>query len=116
MYAIFIILSDVNKLDGLSRLFYENACGATSLDSSGIGKVLLENNIDIPIFSGIRKLVEGNTPYNKTIISIIKKETKLRTIVDRINKEFLYRPDCGVMFVIPVLECYGLQNDEFETH
>ncbi|MGH4050907.1 MAG: hypothetical protein ACREVX_06065 [Clostridium sp.] len=115
MYAVFIILSNVNELDDISKVFYENGCGATTIDSCGIGKVLLRNNIDIPIFAGIRNLVEGTKPYNKTIISVIKKENKMRTIVDKINKDFLATPDSGVMFVMPVLECYGLRNDEYEN-
>ncbi|MBU3112884.1 hypothetical protein [Clostridium lacusfryxellense] len=116
MYAVFIILSNVSKLDNISKVFYENGCGATTIDSCGIGKVLLRNNIDIPIFAGIRNLVEGSKPYNKTIISIIKQENKMRTIVDIINKDFLNEPDSGVMFVMPVLECYGLRNDEYENY
>lgn len=112
MYAVFIILSNVNKLDDISKVLYENECGATSLDSSGLGKVLLENNIDIPIFAGIRKLVEGKTPYNKTIISIIKQQDKLKTVVDIINKDFLNKTGAGVMFVIPVLQCYGLRDEQ----
>lgn len=116
MYAVFIILSKINKLDDISTVFYENGCGATTIESEGIGKVLLENNIDIPIFAGIRRLVEGNKPYNKTIISVIKEEDKLRTVVDTLNEQFTKNPGTGVMFVLPILECYGLRNEEYENH
>lgn len=116
MYAVFIILSKINKLDDISKVFYENGCGATTIESEGLGKVLLENNIDIPIFAGIRRLVEGNKPYNKTLISVIKEEDKLRTVVDTINEEFMKKPGTGVMFVMPVLECYGLRNEEYENY
>ncbi|MFT5871531.1 MAG: nitrogen regulatory protein P-II 1 [Clostridium sp.] len=116
MYAVFIILSDIDKLDDISKVFYENGSGATTLDSQGLGSVLFENNHDIPIFAGIRRLVEGSKPFNKTIISIIEGETKLRTIVDTISKEFTNKPGTGVMFVMPILECYGIKNVEYEKH
>jgi nitrogen regulatory protein PII len=116
MYAVFIILSNIDKLDDISKVFYENGCGATTLDSQGLGSVLVENNIDIPIFAGIRRLVEGSKPFNKTIISIIEGETKLRTVVDTISKEFTDEPGTGVMFVMPILESYGVKNREYETH
>jgi nitrogen regulatory protein PII len=114
MYAVFIILSNIDKLDDISKVFYENGCGATTIDSQGLGSVLFENNIDIPIFAGIRRLVEGTKPFNKTIVCVIQDESKLRSVVDTISKEFTSEPDTGVMFVMPILECYGF-NEEYET-
>jgi nitrogen regulatory protein P-II 1 len=114
MYAVFIILNDIDKLDDISKVFYENCCGATTVDSEGLGKVLVENNYDIPLFAGIRRLVEGNKPYNKIIMSVIKKESKFRKVVDTINEQFISETGTGVMFVVPVLECYGIRNDEYE--
>jgi len=116
MYAVFIILNNIDKLEDISKVFYDHACGATTIDSEGLGNVLFQNNIDVSIFAGIRKLVEGNKPYNKTIISIIEGQEKLRTIVDILSKEFIDKPGTGVMFVLPVLECYGIKNDEYINH
>jgi nitrogen regulatory protein PII len=116
MYAVFIILSNIDKLDDISKVFYENGCGATTIDSQGLGSVLVENNIDIPIFASIRRLVEGTKSFNKTIVSVIEGETKLRAVVDTISKEFTEKPGTGVMFVMPILESYGVKNEEYETH
>ncbi len=110
MYAIYLILNDLNKLDDVQEIFYDNACGATTLDSVGLGKILLNNNVEIPIFSGIRKILEGNQPYNKTIISVIREESKLNKVVDALNYELDYanNPGVGFMFITPVIDCYGL--------
>ncbi|QEK12851.1 hypothetical protein FQB35_11235 [Crassaminicella thermophila] len=112
MYALFLILNEVEKLDQIHNIFYETGVGATTLDSVGMGKVLLEHHVDVPIFSSIRKLVEGNKPYNKTIISVIREEEKLRKIIDLINEELdhINQPGVGFMFVLPVLECYGSKH------
>ncbi|MBF8983321.1 hypothetical protein IZY60_07210 [Lutibacter sp. B2] len=113
MYALFLILNDVNKLEQVHNVFYEAGVGATTLDSVGMGKVLLEHDIDVPIFSSIRKLVEGNKPYNKTIVSVIREEEKLRKVVDKINELLsqINKQGVGFMFVVPVLECYGSKKD-----
>ena len=114
MYALFLILNDVYMLDEVYEIFYEIGVGATTFDSIGMGKVLLQHNIDVPIFSSIRRLIEGDKPYNKTIISVIRDEAKLREVIDKINKklDYIIKPGIGFMFVVPVLECYGHKIEE----
>lgn len=109
MYALFLILNHTHKLDKIHNIFYEVGVGATTIDSVGMGKVLLEHDIDIPIFSSIRKLVDGNKPYNKTLISVIRQKDKLDRVVSLIKEELnqIDSPGTGFMFVVPVLECYG---------
>ncbi|EOD00242.1 P-II family nitrogen regulator [Caldisalinibacter kiritimatiensis] len=113
MYALFLILNDIYKLDDIKEIFYEAGVGATTFDSRGMGKVLLEHNVDVPIVAGLRRLIEGDKPYNKTIISVIREEDKLKKVIDRINEELDYfnEPGVGFMFVLPVLECYGSKVD-----
>ncbi|TCO76954.1 P-II family nitrogen regulator [Marinisporobacter balticus] len=118
MYALFLILNEIEKLDQIHNIFYDMGVGATTIDSVGMGKVLLEHNINVPIFSSIRKLVDGNKPYNKTIVSVIRSEEKLRKVVDLINEELdhIHKPGVGFMFVLPVLECYGSKHNGSEIN
>ncbi len=115
-YALFLVINDVQKLNVIHEVFYELGCGATTMDSVGMGKVLLDNHVDVPIFGSLRKLVEGNKPYNKTIVSVIRDEDKLRTVVDRIKKELgldtVNKNGTGFMFVVPVVETHGFRLDE----
>lgn len=113
MYALFLILNDIYKLDMIHELFYEEELGATTIDSQGMGKVLLDHNVHIPMLASVRKLIDGRKPYNKTVFSIIRDEEKLRRIVDKIKDELdcFNEPGVGFMFVIPVLECYGSKID-----
>lgn len=116
MYALFLILNDPDKLDAINGIFYDVGTGATTIDSNGMGKVLLEHDVDIPIFAGLRKLVEGNKPYNKTIFSVIRCEEKLRIVVDRIKEELQMgtgdMKNIGFIFVVPVLECHGYKLED----
>ncbi len=109
MYALFLILNDVYMLDEIHEIFYEIGVGATTLDSMGMGKVLLEHHVDAPMFSRVKKLIKGNKPYNKTIVSIINDEEKLKIAMDKIKERLddLKTPGIGFMFVVPVLEAYG---------
>lgn len=113
MYAIILILNDVKKLHAVHEIFYEHKCGATTLNSRGLGKILLENNLEVPVFAGLRKLVEGDVPYSKTIISVIKSEEKLNEVIDNLRKELKLEiePGIGFMFVIPVIKCFDAKLD-----
>lgn len=114
MYALFLILNDTDKLDAVQEIFYETGVGATTFDSVGMGKVLIEHHVNVPIFSSVQRLLEGNKPYNKTIFSVIKEKDKLRKVIDKINDEldYIHSPGIGFMFVVPVLECYGSKGNE----
>ncbi|MBN2898569.1 MAG: hypothetical protein JXO44_07325 [Clostridia bacterium] len=115
-YALFLILNDVDKLRDIHKILYNLGCGATTLDSVGMGKLLLENNVDVPVFAGIRKLIEGDKPYNKTMISVIHNEEKMHAAVAAIKKELkmdtVNKKGVGYIFVLPVIECHGYKVDD----
>jgi nitrogen regulatory protein PII len=112
MYALFLILNDTMLLDDVHEVFYNHGVGATTLDSVGMGKILLEHNVNIPMFSSIRRLLEGDRPYNKTIISVVKEEETLNEVIEDIQNTLgdLSKPGIGFMFVIPVLDIYGFNS------
>lgn len=116
MYALILILNDIYKLDTIHEVFYEEEIGATTIDSQGMGKVLLDHNINIPMLASVRKLIDGRKPYNKTVFSVIYDKEKLDKVVEKINKELDYfnEPGIGFMFVVPVVECYGSKPDEIK--
>lgn len=113
MYAIFLIVNDVYKIDDVHELFYEEEIGATTIDSQGMGKVLLNHNINVPMLASVRKLIEGRKPYNKTVFSVIDSEEKKNIVIEKIKKLFnnFEEPGLGFMFVVPVAECYGTKKD-----
>lgn len=114
MYALILILNDIYKLDTIHEVFYEEEIGATTIDSQGMGKVLLDHNINIPMLASVRKLIDGRKPYNKTVFSVIYDKEKLDRVVEKIKKELDYfnEPGIGFMFVVPVVECYGTKTED----
>lgn len=116
MFALVLILNDIYKLDNIHEVFYEEEIGATTIDSQGMGKVLLDHNINIPMLDNVKKLIDGRKPYSKMIISIVKDKEKLDSVVEKIKKELDYflEPGVGFMFVVPVVEVYGSNLDDMK--
>lgn len=116
MFALILILNDIYKLDDIHELFYEEEIGATSIDSQGMGKVLLDHNINLPMLDSVRKLIDGRKPYSKIIFSVIRDKEKLDAVVEKIKNELDYfdEPGIGFMFVMPVMEVYGSNTDELK--
>jgi len=116
MFALILILNDIYKLDNIHEVFYDEEIGATTIDSQGMGKVLLDHNINVPMLASVKKLIDGRKPYSKIVFSIIRDKEKLDEIVEKINKELNYfnEPGVGFMFVMPVIEVYGSNADEIK--
>lgn len=114
MFALFLVLNDTLLLDDVHEIFYNHAVGATTLDSVGMGKILLEHNVNIPMFSSIRRMLEGDQPYSKTIVSVIREQETLDAIIDDIKTTLgdISKPGVGFMFVIPVLDIHGFGENK----
>lgn len=112
-YCMILVVNDLSKYDDILKRMFDMGLGATSLDSMGMGKFLLENDISIPFFGTIRQMVEGNRPYNKTVISVVKDKEKLDKAVSMIKEELgiEHQTGMGFLFVLPVIECYGLDQN-----
>lgn len=117
MYALFLILNEMEKLDDILERLFALKIGATVIDSEGMGCMLVEHNREIPIFAGLRKLIEGGRPLNKTIVSVIRDRDKLEEARQIIDEELgkIDKPGKGFLFVVPVVECYGFNLEKNEV-
>lgn len=109
MYALFLILNQTDKLDDILEMLYEIGAGATILDSVGMGKVLLNHNVNTNIFESLKNVLNEGKPYNKVLISVIKDEEKLEAASNNINAilDIDNTPGAGFMFIMPVLTAKG---------
>ncbi|WDV45302.1 hypothetical protein PV797_17495 [Clostridiaceae bacterium M8S5] len=117
MYALFLILNDVYLLDDIHEVLYECGVGATTMDSMGMGKVLLEHNVHMTLFKSIRMILEGKKPYNKTIISVIRSEEKLNSVITSLKEKIgdITQRGVGFMFVVPVTRCEGYNAEDAQS-
>ena len=104
---VFIVLNKDEYLDELLEAFLElDVRGATVVDSRGMGQIISH---DVPIFGGLRSLISGSRPYNKTILTVVN-ENKIADIVQVFEQicGSLNEPGTGLIFSVPVEFVKGL--------
>ncbi len=104
---LIIILNKEEHLDELLEAFVElDVRGATVIDSVGMGRIIRNS---IPIFGGLRSLMEGSRPYNKTIFTVLH-EDKVEEIVREYEKicGCLDDPGTGLLITLPIDYVKGL--------
>ena len=110
MQLLVYVLNQEEYLDEILSAFVEvGVKGATIIDSVGMGRILAH---DIPIFAGLRYLLEGNRPYNKTIFAVIEDE-KLDEVIAVVEDicGSLDKPGTGLLFTLPVSRVKGLAHE-----
>ncbi len=107
---LFIVLNQEEHLDELLEAFVElDVRGATVIDSVGMGQIISH---DIPVFGGLRSLMTGSRPYNKTIFTVVE-EDKIQEIV-KVYEQIcgsIDEPGTGLIFTIPVDFARGLPGE-----
>jgi nitrogen regulatory protein PII len=114
MYALFLILNQIDKLDEIRDILYELGLGSTTIDSIGMGKVLLKHDIDSTILTSLRNILNEDKPYNKTLISVINDKEVLDKAVEKISiiLDIDNKKAAGFLFVLPVLYSVGGYSDK----
>lgn len=112
-YCIVLVINDIAKYEMILKKIFDMGISATSLDSMGMGKFLLESDIKIPFFGTIQQMVEGNRPYSKTVFSVIRTKEVLDRAVALIKSEINIDNETGqgFMFVLPVIDYIGFEED-----
>jgi hypothetical protein len=85
--------------------------GATILDSEGMGRFL---TYEVPLFADFKEFMQGNKPYNKTILSVVHDESaieRLRELLDEVCGG-LASPGTGILFGLPVDFAVGLVDQQ----
>lgn len=106
---LIIVLNQEEHLDELLEAFVElDVRGATVIDSVGMGRIIAH---DIPVFGGLRSLMAGSRPYNKTILSVVHKDKvlKITSAMEQICGA-LDKPGTGLLFTVPVDYAKGLPD------
>lgn len=115
MYALFIVLNEVDYLDDILSGFVENKIsGATILDSQGMGSAIANsNNESMPLFSKLRMLIGDSYPYSKTIFTVLENETLVEKAAGVVQDVLSDISDngAGFMFTVPVAKIYPMKHE-----
>jgi nitrogen regulatory protein PII len=88
--------------------------GVTILESSGLGRFrqagMREN---LPLKPSLHDFEEGQETHHRTLLSVVDSQEKVNSMVAIAKKQLgnLNEPHSGFLFVVPVLEAYGLGRE-----
>lgn len=116
MYALFVVLNEIDYLDDILSDFVENEIsGATILDSQGMGSAIVNsNNKDIPLFSALKMLIGDSHPYSKTIFTVLENESMVEKAVEIVQEVVANINSTGVgfMFTVPIAKVYPMKKED----
>lgn len=112
MKLVFFVLNKEELLGEVLAAFVEaEVPGATILDSEGMGRFL---TYEVPLFASFKEFMKGNKPYNKTILSVVDSDAKIKRLEELFEKVCgsLSEPGTGILFAVPVDYVRGLRRLE----
>ena len=111
MKLLIFVLSDLDKLQPLLRQFKDhNIPGATILDSTGMGRELVDHD-EFSIFGSMRRLISHDTQHSKTLFLVVEDEevNVITSIIETVVGS-LDTPDSGIVFTLPIDFVKGLKR------
>lgn len=115
MKLLVFVLNNEELLEEVMEAYVEaGITGSTILDSEGMGRFL---SYEVPLFAKFKDFMEGNRPYNKTILSVVKNDKivqKAKTLVDEVVGGLESR-GAGIMFTLPVDWVAGFLDTDDEV-
>ena len=109
MQVFVFVLNRTEHLEHLLQEFTDHGLkGATVLDSRGMARILHTED-EMPIFYGLRAILEPERRISKTIFCVMEDSQVeiARKIVNDVTGGLDY-PDSGIMFALPVTFTEGL--------
>lgn len=85
--------------------------GVTILESTGLGRLRRAGlRDDLPLMPSLRDLFEGGEVHHRTLFSVVEEQSMVDQMVDVVHQILgnLDRGRTGFLFVVPVLQVYGL--------
>ena len=111
MQVFVIVLNWTEHLEHLLQEFTDQGLrGATVLDSKGMARILHSED-EMPLFYGLRAIMEPEHRSSKTIFMVLPDEQVdlARKIVNQVTGG-LDVPDSGIMFAMPLTMVEGLEK------
>ena len=110
MQLLVAVINREECIESLLAGFVElGITGATVIDSRGMGRVLSR---EVPIFAGVRTLMERSRPANRTIFCVVD-DAKIDDAIAMIQEACgsMANPGAGIIFTLPVSRVVGLSPE-----
>ena len=114
MYALFIVLNQVDYLDEILEKFVQvGVTGATVLDSQGMAGAIVHGG-RMPLFGSLKHLMDGARAYNKTIFTVLESEELVERTAAAVQEvlDDLPAEGLGFMFSLPIGKVYCMSGEK----
>jgi hypothetical protein len=111
---VVLVLDDPHKLQDVFVAWQGvGVSGVTVLESSGLARFAAAGRRDdLPLFPGLRDLLQGREIPHRTLFSVVDDALNLEALFAATEAVVgkLDNPHTGIMFVLPVLDVRGLHR------
>ena len=111
MYLLVNVLEQTHHLPAILEGFAKIGIkGSTVIDSTGMGRVLMQTKANSKMMQHIHKVIRGLESSNKTMFTVITDKDLLAKAI-QVVKSFcgdLCKPGKGILFVLPLELVDGL--------
>ena len=111
-FLVVLIIDDPDDCTDILDAWEEaGVTGVTILESSGLGRLRRAGvRDDIPLMPSLRDLFQSNEVPHRTLLSVVDSQDKVDVMVRSAQDVIgdLDHPHTGFLFVVPVLQAYGL--------
>lgn len=111
----FLVACILDNLDDCPAILeaWENIgiYGVTILESTGLGRLKRTGLLDsMPLMPSLRDIFERGEVHHRTLFSVVDEQSMVDRMVEEVQKILgdLDKGRTGFLFVVPVLQVYGL--------
>jgi hypothetical protein len=113
---VILVIDDPNKTVEVLRAWMQaGATGTTILNSTGLAHHLERGGArdDLPLIPGLSSLLRSREEPHRTLWAVVPDDFEVERLVQATESVTgpLHYPDTGIMFVVPVLQVWGLVRD-----
>jgi nitrogen regulatory protein PII len=111
-YLVVLIVDDIDDCPAILKAWEEaGVLGITILESTGLGRIRRAGlREDFPLMPNLRDLLADEEIHHRTLFSVVEDHELVKQMVDSAQAIIgdLEDAHTGFLFVVPVLEVYGL--------
>lgn len=114
MYMVMYVSRDVTQAEEmLEHWLKAGVKGVTILESTGLQQASKRGlRDDIGIVFSLSRLMQSDEVHHRTLFSAVTDNETVQRVV-KVSTDYVgdwSKPDVGVLFVLPILEAYGLDK------
>ena len=111
-YLVMLIVNEIDDCPAILDAWEAaGALGITILSSTGLGHIRNAGlRDDMPLMPSLQDLFESDEVQHRTLLSVVDSQELVDKLVDSAQQVIgdLDEPHTGFLFVVPVLQAYGL--------